>query len=305
MSAPRPRPAPRHRLEDAAFRALFGALNLLPYRWRVPFGGWLVAWLVAPLAGYRRRIRENLALVMPGLARRERRRLLRAVPDNIGRMVVEIYSGAEFCTRVAGLPMHGPGVAAIEAARDAGRPVIFATAHFGNPTAIAPVLAARGFRFGSLYMEMTNRRFNEHYVRALGSVTGRLFPRNRKGLAEMTRWLRGGGMLGILLDQHMRGGVKLAFLGHEALTALSAAELALRHDAPLVPIYAIRRPDGLSFEIIVEAPVAPATPEAMTQALNDSLERRVRRHPEQWFWIHRRWKGAGEPVQGRSLPDRD
>jgi KDO2-lipid IV(A) lauroyltransferase len=93
-----------------------------------------------------------------------------------------------------------------------------------------------------------------------------------------------------LIDQRMHQGAKLSFFGHEALTALSAAELALKYDALLLPVYAIRRPDGLDFDILVEAPIAPGTPEAMTQALNDSLEALVRRHPEQWFWIHRRWK---------------
>ena len=66
--------------------------------------------------------------------------------------------------------------------------------------------------------------------------------------------------------------------------------MALKYDAPLVPVYGLRQPDGLSFRVIVEAPVPPGDPMAMTQALNDSLAALVRRHPEQWFWIHRRWK---------------
>jgi KDO2-lipid IV(A) lauroyltransferase len=94
----------------------------------------------------------------------------------------------------------------------------------------------------------------------------------------------------------MHHGAELSFFGHAALTALSAAELALRYDALLVPTYGIRQPDGLGFEVVVEPPVPPGTPEAMTQALNDSLEALVRRHPEQWFWIHRRWKGRRRPA---------
>ena len=98
-------------------------------------------------------------------------------------------------------------------------------------------------------------------------------------------------MLGMLVDQHMRHGEELTFFGQEALTALSAAELALKYDALLIPTYAVRRADGLSFDIIVEAPIAQGSPEEMTQALNDSLEALVRQHIDQWFWIHRRWKG--------------
>jgi KDO2-lipid IV(A) lauroyltransferase len=106
----------------------------------------------------------------------------------------------------------------------------------------------------------------------------------------MVRFLRGGGILGLLIDQRMQQGAKLSFFGHEALTALSAAELALKYDALLLPVYAIRQENGLDFDILVESPIPPGPPEAMTQALNDSLEALVRAHPGQWLWIHRRWK---------------
>jgi KDO2-lipid IV(A) lauroyltransferase len=106
----------------------------------------------------------------------------------------------------------------------------------------------------------------------------------------MIRFLKEGGMLGLLLDQRMVQGARLSFFGHEALTALSAAELALKYDALLIPVYAIRKENGLDFDILVEAPIPQASAEAMTQALNDSLEALVRQHMDQWFWIHRRWK---------------
>jgi Kdo2-lipid IVA lauroyltransferase/acyltransferase len=93
-----------------------------------------------------------------------------------------------------------------------------------------------------------------------------------------------------LIDQSMRHGADLTFFGHRALTALSAAELALKYDALLIPTYAVRQPDGLSFRVIVENPIPPGPPDQMTQGLNNSLEALIRQHPDQWFWIHRRWK---------------
>lgn len=285
----------RHWLQDRAIRALIGGLLLLPYRWRVPLCGWAVSRIVAPLAGYRRRIRDNLAMILPDLPPDQVARLVRQVPDNVGRTVIEIYSGAEFIERAASLPLTGDGVEALAAAHAAGRPVILVTAHFGNYDASRAALIARGYRVGALYMPMTNRYFNAHYERAISRIGRPLFPRGRAGLADMVRHLRGGGMLGLLVDQRMRHGAELTFFGQTALTALSAAELALKYDALLVPTYGIRQPDGLSFQVVVEAPIQAGTPEAMTQALNDSLEALVRRHPEQWFWIHRRWKGRGTP----------
>jgi KDO2-lipid IV(A) lauroyltransferase len=277
-------------LTDLAIRALIGGLLLLPYRWRVPFCGWVMSRIVSPLAGWPRRIRDNLALTLPDMPASERDRMVRRVPDNVGRTVIEIYSGREFIDRATRLPLTGDGVAALEAARAAGRPVILATGHFGNYDAVRAALIARGFPLGALYRRMKNPWFNKHYVRAIGTIGQPIFERGRSGMAQMLRHLKSGGMLGILPDQRMGAGVKLLFFGQEALTALSAAEMALKYDALLIPTYAIRQPDGLEFQIIVDPPIAPGTPEQMTQALNDNLERLVRRYPDQWFWIHRRWK---------------
>jgi KDO2-lipid IV(A) lauroyltransferase len=262
----------------------------LPYRWRVPLCGWVMSRIIAPLVGYDRRVRENLARILPDLPEAEVRRLMRSVPDNVGRTVIEIYSGQEFVAHATATAPRGPGLAHLEEAARTGRPVILVTGHFGNYDASRAALIARGFRVGALYRPMNNPHFNDHYVRAIKGIGEPLFPRGKKGLGEMIRFLKGGGMLGLLIDQHMRNGARLSFFGHDALTALSAAELALKYDALVVPTYAIRRENGLDFEIIIEAPIPPGTPEAMTQALNDSLEALVRAHPGQWLWIHRRWK---------------
>lgn len=281
----------RHWLQDRALRALIWGLLRLPYGWRVPLCGWVLSHIISPLAGYDRRIRANLALVLPGLPEAEVRRIIRAVPDNVGRTVIEIYSGAEFIARAVSNPLTGAGVAALEEAHRTARPVILVTGHFGNYDASRAAMIARGYRVGALYMPMANMHFNEHYVEAISGIGTPLFPRGRAGLTDMVRHLRSGGMLGLLVDQHMGHGEELTFFGQEAMTALSAAELALKYGALLIPTYAVRKPDGLSFDIIVEAPIPQGTPEAMTQALNDSLEALVRQHLDQWFWIHRRWKG--------------
>jgi len=295
----------RHWLQDRFLRGLIGGLMLLPYRLRVPLCGWAVNHIVAPVAGYRQRIRDNLAHVLPDLPAAEVDRIVRHVPDNVGRTVIEIYSGKEFIAHAVSHPLTGEGVEALAAAHATGRPVILVTGHFGNYDASRAALIARGYRVGALYMPMANPFFNAHYERAIGNIGRPLFPRGKKGLAEMVRHLRGGGMLGMLIDQNMGHGAPLAFFGKTALTALSAAELALKYDALLVPTYGIRSPDGLSFTIVVEPPIPASTPEAMTQALNDSLEALVRRHLDQWFWIHRRWKGGQrlEKAQADLLPD--
>lgn len=278
------------RLRNLLLRGLIGLLLALPYKLRVPLCGWVMAYVIAPLAGYDKRVRDNLALIMPDLPEAEVRRLMRAVPRNVGRTLIEIYSGAEFIARATAEPLKGAGLAALDEAHAKGRPVILVTGHFGNYDASRAALIARGYRVGALYRPMGDADFNAHYVRAISRIGTPVFPRGRAGLADMVRFLRAGGMLGLLMDQHMSHGAALTFFDHPAMTALSAAELALKYDALVVPTYAVRREGGLDFDIIIEPPIPHGTPEEMTQALNDSLERLVRQHMDQWFWIHRRWK---------------
>jgi KDO2-lipid IV(A) lauroyltransferase len=97
-------------------------------------------------------------------------------------------------------------------------------------------------------------------------------------------------MVGMVIDQHMNKGEVMDFFGKPASTALSAAEMALKYKALLVPIYGIRQPDGLSFDIRIEKPIPHTNAVEMTQKLKDSLEALVRDHMGQWMWTHRRWK---------------
>jgi KDO2-lipid IV(A) lauroyltransferase len=245
---------------------------------------------VAPLAGYNRRIRENLALILPDLPTAEVTRITRAVPNNVGRTLIEIYSGAEFVAHAVSHPLTGDGVAALEAVHQAGRPVILVTGHFGNYDVPRAVLSARGHSVGALYLPFHNPYFDAHYRATITAIGAPIFPRGRKGVGEMVRHLRGGGLMGLLNDQRIGHGARLTFFGRPAKTALSAAELALKYNCLLVPVYGIRQPDGISFVLLIEPPIPHSTPEIMTQALNDSLEAQVRAHMDQWFWVHRRWR---------------
>ncbi|MBN2905910.1 MAG: lysophospholipid acyltransferase family protein [Rhodobacteraceae bacterium] len=281
---------PANWLTDLALRTVIALALVLPYAVRVRFFGWATRNLIAPLAGYQRRAEANLALVYPDMPPAQRRRIARAVADNAGRTLIENYSTRDFLERAAGITPTGPGMAALQAARDAGRPVILVTGHFGNYEAARAALVSRGYDIGGLYRPMANPFFNAHYVRTMQAYGGPIFAQGRRGTTGFVRHLRSGGILVLLTDQHNRRGTDLQFMGHPARTALSAAELALRYGADLIPFYATRQPDGLSFAVTLEAPVPHSTPTQMMQTLNDSLEARVREHPEQWFWVHRRWK---------------
>ncbi len=242
---------------------------------------------------------RNLAMVFPDMQEPERRRITRAVTDNVGRVVMENYATADQMERALNWEPHGPGWDAAEAARAEGRPILFISGHYGNYQAGRAALNARGYQMGGLYRPLNNAYLNDHYIATIENVGGGAFTRDRRGLAGFVKHLRGGGQGAILIDQYFFGGPIHDFLGHPAPTSPAAAEMALKYNALLVPIYSTRAENGLDFDIELEAPIPHSDPKTMTQALNDSLAARVRAMPEQWFWLHDRWKPARQEKAAR------
>ena len=299
-----PQPSFGQRIADTALGiAMYAPIalaRLLPYRLRIPAMGWMTSRIIAPIAGYSRRVRDNLDHVMPELPDAEVRRLIRAVPDNAGRNMIELYSSDEFMERARRAPVEGPGLDAIRAARAQGRPVIFVTGHFGNFNAARVAMIEQGFDMGVFYRPMANDFFNRRYIDAMSAISQPMFEQGRRGMVQMVKHLRSGGVLAILTDLNAHDGLPLQFFGKPALSPLATAELALKFDAPLVPVWGIRAENGLDFRVIVESPVPATDAVTMTQEVNDRLEVQVRERMDQWFWIHRRWKHGTGPVAERS-----
>lgn len=273
--------------------ALAGVLNLprlLPYRVRLPFVGWFAARVIGPIAGYDQRIRDNLALTCPDMLPAEVKRMEHAVLSNTGRFLAEMWSGDAFYQRLKGAQMTGPGIAALEQARSAGRPIIAVTGHFGNYDAARAMLIHAGYNIGGLYRPMSNAYFNKSYKKRMEGFEGKAFEQTRRGMAQMVKHLRQGGLLAILLDQREDQGAKLNFFGKPAMTTLAIAEMALKYDTLFIPIFAIRQDNGIDFDVVVEEPIEHSAPEAMMQEFNDRLEARVRDHMDQFLWIHKRWQ---------------
>lgn len=289
MNHDRPRFNFRHWSQNAVVRGLIRLALAIPYDRRVPLFGVLLRRVVAPVIGYRQRAVDNLELIWPQMPLAKRKAIADAVADNAGRTLIENYSAAEFMARMQQIRPIGPGFLALQTAAQQGRPVILVSGHFGNYEAARASLVAHGFAVGGLYRPMINPYFNRHYVRTMEAFGGPVFAQGRKGTAGFVRHLRAGGQLVLLLDQRVDGAQWIDFLGRPARTSFSAAELALKYGALLIPFYATRNPDGLSFTVELEPPIDVSDAATMTTALSASLAARVEAKPEQWFWIHRRW----------------
>jgi KDO2-lipid IV(A) lauroyltransferase len=247
------------------------------------------------------RATENLARVYPDTTPRARRRLARRIAREAGAALTAIWFNPDFAATLDGVAPEGPGLDALIRARGEGRPVLLVSGHFGRWEAIRHVLRRHGHEVGAIYRPNNNPYYEPLFRAGIEAGGGPIVPKGRAGNRALLRHLRAGGIMAILPDQAVEAGADLDFLGHTARTSLAAAELALRYDAPLIPAYAPVE-DG-RVRVVLEAPIPPGPPEEMMARFNASLGARIRRHPEQWHWFHRRWKAGRRRGPGADPPN--
>lgn len=293
--APVPPPPKPLTLRDRAALVLVPAILRLPFWLRVRLSGFLGRRLIGPASGQRRKVAAAVRHFLPDLPATEVSRIAAAVPGNLARMVIEVLSGPDLRRLAPRVPIDGPGLAALTQAHEAGRPALLVTGHFGNYEAMRVALIARGFPVGGYFKDFKTPEMTRIYLDSAGAAGQPLFADTGEGRKRMIRFLRGGGMLGILIDLDRPNGVLLDFLGQPTRTVLSMAEMALKYNALLVPVWGLRTTRSPGFRVLIDAPVPHSEPRAMTQALNDAFAAQVRAHPEQWVWWHNRRKRSHPP----------
>jgi lipopolysaccharide heptosyltransferase II len=175
----------------------------------------------------------------------------------------------------------------------AGRPVVLVLSHLGNWELIAQIVPRllHGFRISTVYQKLENR-FIDQYVHRLRAHTGaELFDR-KEGFQKPIELLRAGGLIGILSDQHAGDhGLWVPLFGRLASTSPLPALLAKRTNAVIVA--AALYTDGVArWRLVVEPALDTKNEsvESLTFKTNEIIAQQVRRAPEDWFWLHNRWK---------------
>lgn len=289
---PRRTRAARAHLIAGAVRVLAGVFRALPWSAAQALGRSLgrLAWAFSRRD--RRRALKHLALAFPETPAEKRERLARASFVHLGATLGEVLwlitRSCEAVERHVELVGTGPA----ETLRAEGRPVLFVTGHCGNWELVA---AAWSCRFGPA--TVVARAPDEAPLQRLvagfrGRFGTRTVERGEAGAArELLRTLREGGALAMLIDQDTRvEGVWVPFFGRPAYTPVGAARLALRRDVAVVPVFDERLPDG-SHRARFGAPLdLPGDETEATAVMTRVIEAQVRRVPEQWVWMHRRWR---------------
>jgi len=297
----------RDRIEYACLRAVMGLLGALPLALALRVGelGALVAYLLD--VPHRRTGMRNLAIAFPDRPLRVRRRILRGAFLNLGRMAVELAHlprlTAEQLRDMVRFEDEAWWREAVTWERSTG--ILVLSGHFGNWELLVYAHGMRGHPVHMVHRAIANPLV-DRWLNALRTRAGTRMIRKSRGAGGVLAALRSRGLLVLPVDQNStRGlGTFVDFFGLAASTNTGLARIALRADAPIVPVFIVREGRRARHRVhvlpVIEAKRTGDLAEDVrrcTQLCTTVFEDMVRRHPEQWLWMHKRWKTRppGEP----------
>jgi KDO2-lipid IV(A) lauroyltransferase len=278
---------------------VFGAFRLLPIEWASAVGGAL-ARRVGPFLGISKQARINLRRAFPGLGEREIDRILTGMWDNLGRVAAEYPHLREIRIFAPDGRVETHGFEHMDNAVAGGRRMIVFSGHVANWEigALAAVqygeTVTRPYRVTQIYRAPNNPLVNRMVKRFRGD-RGEYIPKGAPAARRAFSALYRGEHLTMLADQKLNEGIPVPFFGRPAMTATALALLALRFDCDVLPAR-VERLAGARFRLTVFPPLAlphsgnlDADVAALTAEVTAVLEAWIRRRPEEWLWVHRRW----------------
>ncbi|MGX1587187.1 lysophospholipid acyltransferase family protein [Brevundimonas diminuta] len=280
------------RLEAAAFRGLFGFLRLLGVERASGFGGKLLRTL-GPLTGTHKTVTRNLRIAFPDMGAAERDRLAVDQWEQTGRTFAELAVMDRLTPESGRIDIVG--LERLHAVRDSGKPVVLISGHLANFEVMAAVIMAAG-----VPCQVTYRAANNPYVDALIRQSRerygiKLFAPKGDGTRELMAGMKRGESIALLVDQKYSQGPEVEFFGQPVNASPGAARMALKFGTVMQPLSVVRLP-GVRFRVTAHEPIAVADTGdkaadvlAGVQAANRFVEDRVREHPVDWFWVHKRW----------------
>lgn len=290
------RPTVRHRLEYAAVRGVIAVVRVLPMRLVLACGTLLGRAFYICDGGHRGLAIRNLAAAFPLRSAAECRAIARGMFAHFGRLLMVLLKFSTMKPERMLTHVEFEGEERVLSAHRQGRGVLLFTGHFGfwEINALVHALAMRPMAV--LARPLDNPLLHE-LLESMRRSTGNSVIYRRGAIRRVLRALSDNQAVAILIDQHIQtsDAVYVDFFNRPAATTSALAALALRTRAPVVPVFALPRPGG-RFRMVYEHPVDPPRADdpgavrEFTQRCTDVLEMYVRRYPDLWLWMHRRWR---------------
>ena len=290
------------RAEYMLARILLGALGLLPRGAAVAVAVSIARVCFRSLGGLRKTGMRNLEIAFPEMDGDERRRLLKGTFENLGRVLGEVSQFSKTTPakieEIVDFSLDEETQALYHRIKQEKRGVLITTGHLGNWELLVFAFAALHEPIAYLARPLDNPLIEDLTVRIRTRFGNKPINKSNSAMTAI-RMLREGEILGVLADvnAHPKEGVFVPFFGVDACTSAGPAMLALRTDALIVPFFCVYDTTEAKYKIIrgdILEPVKTGDRDKdileTTRLYTAEIERIIRQYPEQWLWIHKRWK---------------
>ena len=254
-----------------------------------------LTWPLVPAK--RRKMATDNVVQCLGVSEQEAERIAKASWVRFGPMAFEVLRFPRFKGRLYER-VELEGLDEVKKLLALGRGVVFATSHCGNWELLGGALAEAGVPLVAVGMRQKESG-SDRFITENRSLVG-MHVTYKNDVREMFRMLKEGWAIGLLMDQDVsaRDGIVIDWFGRPTNFAQGPATLARHQGLPIIPIYITRLPDG-RHRGIIHAPIPVSRTKdkkadilKATRAVGRVLEEHIRRHPEEWFWLHDRWKSV-------------
>lgn len=288
-------------------RLLLGAIGGLPLDTSMRFGKAVGRLIGSRFPKLQKTARRNLEIALPALSEAEKTRIIRGTFESLGRHLAFVSQFKRFKPENFKNVVELVGKAEnFDPEYAKGKGVLFFTAHFGSWEVYNLLAPSFGIGMNILVRRIDNILV-ENYIETLRSRFGSVTLDKTKSARKMFRVLENGELLGMMADLNVqeKEGIFVDFFGVPASTTTTIAKLALKTGASVMPAFAVWDEAKNKYVIYLEPAIeyektgdAEADIKKLTQAVTAVVEKFVRRYPEQWLWIHKRWntrpKGESE-----------
>ena len=277
--------------------SLFCIFKIIGLRNASNIGG-ILGKFIGPLFRSKKIIKQNIKIGLGEIGEEKKSEIINGMWSNIGRTFAEYVFLKDFkFNRTDFDHMKINGVEHLEKIKKNNEAVIFYSAHLANFELMAMEIDKFGIKCAAIYRPLNNFFLNPlmEYLR-MKYICPNQIPKGRSGVREVINRFKNGHSIALMVDQRVGEGPKINFFNHPAQTTTIPAQLALRYNCKLVPIF-LKRLEGATFEMTVHQPYeiektenAELDTQNITLKINNIIEKMIIKNPTQWLWSHNRWK---------------
>ena len=263
---------------------------------KASFLGGVLGQYIGPIFRSKKIVFKNIEIGLGQIQEDKRKEIVNGMWNNIGRTFSEYI----FLNK---LNSHSKnfiklnGYKYLEEIKNDNTPVVFVSGHFGNFELMAMLLQKSGVKLAAIYRPLNNFFLNPvmEYLR-LKYICSNEIPKGRSGTREVLKKIKDGFSIALMVDQRVGEGIKANFFNKPALTTTIPAQLALRYNCKIVPVY-LERKENTNFDMTIYKPLEIEKTENyeddiknITLKINKKIEEMILVNPKQWLWSHNRWK---------------